>query len=321
MTAAILKSVDLIAKKKFDEIGKAVTAALQVGKVLESTGVSYFDTIADRTARREERAAGLVKPNGITTGHRVFDDYLMHKGWGRKELSVLMGGAKSGKTTAMINHARYAAEAGYDVLYVTLEVSAAIISDRLDACISGELIQEIAEGLKAKKVEHSIEAAKARSGKFWVEEFPSGTMTPAMLQRLIDRHKSNGIKFDLIVVDYADLMAPNHRTDSAIENSKSVYVDLRAIAFLEGCAVLTATQTNREGYKSVVAKAEHVSEDFNKIRIADIVISINATEEERKDREARLYFAACRNQAAGFSIVIKQDLERMRFIESILRVE
>ena len=86
-------------------------------------------------------------------------------------------------------------------------------------------------------------------------------------------------------------------------------------------AVLSATQTNRDGFKSTVAKAEHVAEDFNKIRIADLVISINVTDEERAANEARLYFAASRNQESGFTIFIKQDISRMQFITSIVKVE
>ena len=116
-------------------------------------------------------------------------------------------------------------------------------------------------------------------------------------------------------------MAPDHRTDNVIENSKEIYVGLRALAFEFDCAILTATQTNREGYKAQTAKAEHVAEDFNKIRTADLVISINSTEEERIQNVARLYFAASRNQESGFTVRVKQNLKKMTFIESILGVE
>lgn len=230
-----------------------------------------------------------------------------------------MGGAKSGKTTALINFGRTAVMAGKNVLYVTLEVSAQIIADRLDAAISENEMRELSKTIH--DVRTKIEALKGKTGKFKIHEFPSGSFSPNMLRRLIERHKNKGLTFDLIIVDYADLMIPDFRMNDAIENSKNIYTGLRAIATEEDAAVLTATQTNREGFKSTVAKAEHVAEDFNKIRIADLVISINATEEERAVGEARLYFAASRNQETGFSIFIKQDIARMRFITSILKVE
>ncbi len=89
----------------------------------------------------------------------------------------------------------------------------------------------------------------------------------------------------------------------------------------EGFAVLTATQTNRAGASKAVAKMDDVAEDFNKIRIADLVISINRTDEERAMGEARLFFAASRNQPGNFSLRISQDLDRMKFVKDIIGVE
>ncbi len=326
---AILRSVNLLEQGKFTAIEAAIQEAIGIGANEEGDAYDYFERIQERTDTRKEKAAGLRPPQGITTGIPKMDEILYHRGWGRKELATIMGGAKAGKTTALINFARAASLAGHHVLYVTLEVGANIISDRLDASVAGVVMKELES--KVNTVQEAIQELQSKSGKLVIHEFASGTCTPNMLRKLIERYKSPGrnrdgslrppIKFDLLVVDYADIMAPNYRSQDAIENSKSVYVDLRAIAFEENLAALTATQTNREGYKSAVAKAEHVSEDFNKVRTVDLMISINKTEEEASRGEARLYFAASRNQESGFTIVIKQDLAMMRFVTAVLRVE
>lgn len=320
VTRALLASVEQLGKKGgFEKIDDLMGKALAVGINEDGDEYDYWDKITDRTEERMERAAGKLPPQGITTGNIRFDDLLYHKGWGRKELSIIMGGAKAGKTTALIGFGKAASLAGKNVLYITLEVSAKIISERLDASISDTEMRELGKAIH--DVRTKVQALQKRAGKLKIHEFPSGTFTPSMLRRLIERYKSKGIKFDLIVIDYADLMAPDFRYNDAIENSKGVYTGLRAIAFEEDVAMLSATQTNREGFKSSVAKAEHVAEDFNKIRIADLVISINITEEERANNEARLYFAASRNQESGFTIFIKQNVAKMKFMESILRIE
>lgn len=329
MAAAILSSVDALNAGKIEKIAPIVKAALEVGINEDGQAYDYYARIDDRHLDRMEKLSGMRPPQGITTGNKVLDDLLYHRGWGRRELSSIMGGAKAGKTTALINFAKGASLAGHNVLYVTLEVGAAIISDRLDASATAVAMKELAN--KSHEIKEKIEELRAKAGKIIIHEYPSGTFTPAMLENLIERYKSPGrnsdgtlrppIDFDLVVVDYADIMKPNFRTTDTIENSKSVYVDLRAVAFKFNCAVLTATQTNREGFKSVVAKAEHVSEDFNKVRTVDLMISINKTEEEAARGEARLYFAASRNQESGFTVVIKQNLSQMRFIEAVLRVE
>ncbi|HEO0817059.1 DnaB-like helicase C-terminal domain-containing protein [Acinetobacter baumannii] len=329
MAGAIIKSLELLRRGNFTKIEELIAEATSIGINEDGSGYDYYAKVADRTVLRIEKETGVLPPQGITTGDPKLDGVLYHRGWGRKELTSIMGGAKAGKTTALINFARAASWAGHNVLYVTLEVGANIIADRLDASVSGTYMKEL--GSKAASVAEAVKKISEKAGKIIFQEYASGTCTPNMLRQCIQRYKNPGrnpdgsmrppIKFDLIVVDYADIMAPNYRTQDAIENSKSVYVDLRAIAFEENVAVLTATQTNREGFKSAVAKAEHVSEDFNKVRTVDLMISINKTEEEAARGEARLYFAASRNQESGFTIVIKQNLAMMRFIEEVIRIE
>lgn len=318
-SAAILKSVELVQRGEFEKVEQYIKEAVEIGINEDGGAYDYYGTIAARTSERLDDAAGVRPPRGITTGQLKLDEVLYHKGWGRKELATIMGGAKSGKTTALIGFAKGASLARFNVLYVSLEVSARIISERLDASVSGTMMKEL--GSKIKEVEEKVEALKKTAGKLIVHEFPSGTFTPKQLRALMDRYEAKGQMFDLVVVDYADIMAPNHRYNDVIENSKSVYVDLRAIAQEKNVAMLTATQTNREGYKATVAKAEHVAEDFNKVRTVDLMISINITDEERSKGEARLYFAASRNQESGFTLFIKQDIAKMRFIESIIRKE
>lgn len=329
MSQAILASVDLLGRKQFDQIEEKIKLAVGVGIHVDSGEYDYFAKIDERTQERSDRKMGLLPETGITTGHLMIDNLLYHRGWGRRELSVILGGPKSGKTTALIHFARAASLAGKNVLYVTLEVAAKIISERLDASISNTLIKELLDHMH--DVRGKVKALMPRAGALKIHEFPSGTFTPKMLRHLIERYKSPAmaidgsvrpaIRFDLVVVDYADIMAPNVRTQDAIENSKSVYLDLRAIAFEENVAMLSATQGNREGARASVLSGLHVADDYNKVRTVDIMISINITDEERSLGEARLYFAASRNQEGGFVIFIKQCLAKMQFIESIIRVE
>lgn len=319
VTQAIYDSVDLIRLGRFDQIASKVKEALDTGINRDGEVYSYFKRIDERTEARLEKAAGLKPPAGITTGHAKLDAHLFHGGWGRKELVSILGGAKAGKTTALINFAQAASLSGHNVLYLTLEVSEQIISERLDACLANVDMKKLVSSIR--DIESKIKSLEARSGLLDIIQYPTGSLTCNQIRRVLDRAKTKGIQYDMIVVDYADIMAPNFRYNDTIENSKSIYIDLRAIAVEENIAILTATQTNREGFKSAVARAEHTGEDFNKVRTVDLMISINATDEERSNGEARLYFAASRNQEGNMTIFIKQNLSKMRFIESVLRVE
>lgn len=319
VSKAILDSVEFVEKRDFDSIGKIVRKALDTGISVAGGAYDYAKMLKARTQDRKDRAAGIRPPTGITTGYDVLDGYLYHKGWGRRELAVLMGGAKAGKSMGLLSFGVNAIAAGYRTLYITLEVSANILAERLDANVADRAMFEL--GDHVFDVEEKVQAFMAKAAPFIIHEYPTGTMRPSDLRRLIEHYKSQGITFDLVIVDYADLMAPEKVTDNIQENSKSVYINLRGMAMQEGFAMLTATQTNREGAKKAVATMTDIADDFNKVRIADVVISINKTEEERTINQMRLYFAASRNQRSGFTVRVEQDIDRAKFITKILGEE
>lgn len=317
--AALNASVSLAQAGKFDEIEKKMNKAFIKGLAGDHRESDYWDDIEKRTQVRKDRAAGLIKPNGISTGIPKLDRLLYHKGFGRRELTALMAGAKRGKSTGLGHFALNMSKQGYNVLYATLEVSVEIVTERMDANVSRTEMDQLEDSVNS--VDERVRAARDHAkGVLKVIEYPTGSMTPNALKSCLERYRAQGITFDVIVVDYADIMSPNIYTNSEQENSKQIWVGLRAIAQEENAAVLTATQTNRDGYKQETAKAEHAADDFNKIRIADLVISVNSTEEERARGEARLFFAASRNQKGEMLIRITQDMAKMTFIGKILEI-
>lgn len=319
--AALVESSDLLNRKDVDGVRKAMDKAFRVGLGETLDNYGYFQHNDARRQRREEEADNAHKrPTSIPTGVGHLNKRLYHKGWGRKELSIIMGPAKAGKSTALAFFAKNAVLEGFHVLYITLEVSKEVTADRLDACLSGIPMMELASRYDEVRDKIAQYEGTGALGRFVIEERPTGSLTPSQLRRIIQQYKAAGVVFDMVVIDYMDIMAPDRWTDNDISNSKSVWVDVRAIAQEEGFAVLSATQTNRSGVKAKVVTMDLVAEDFNKIRIADIVISISKTEDEAADGVARLYFAASRNQATGFAIVVKQDLSCMNFIQQVIDV-
>lgn len=320
ISAAYLQTIPLIEKGEVEKAEKIMMKAFATGAKSVVQNNDYWNDVEVRTQYRRDVEAGLIVKSGITTGVPKLDKMLYHHGWGRKELSVIMGGAKKGKSTGLLHWALAASQSGYNVLYVTLEVAAKIIMERMDANVSGIDMSDL--NSKNNEVEKNIKdkAALRKPGHLKVEEYPSGTMTCSDLRKILEFYRADGIQFDLIVVDYADIMSAEIKSGNDINESKQVWLGLRAIAHEENAALLTATQTNRDGFKADVAKAEHAAEDFNKVRIADIILTINRSDDEKAKGEARLYFAASRNQAGEFTIKIGQDLSKMRFMTGIMDI-
>ena len=316
---AIVASAEIVGKGDYDKIRKIMNEALSVGSYQEGITYDYWREIDNRTTRRKELMAGTRLKTGITTGCKEFDDLLYHGGWGRKELSVMMGGPKAGKSMSLGDFGKMASLAGKNAIYFSLEVGAEIIADRVDASVSDLVIKMV--GTNPFTVETAVKAAHSKAGEYIIEEYATGSLKASHIRRRLDYYRARGVMFDLIIVDYGDLMMPEYRAEDTRENLRTIFVDLRAIAFEENAAMLTATQTNREGAKSAISKMTDVAEDFNKVRTADVLISINSTEAERLAGECRLFFAASRNSEDGFILRIKSDRSKMQFLKGVIGKE
>lgn len=316
---AIFEAADLIDKGKYEGVETVIKTALNVGMNEETNRYGIWENIESRAEWRQEFMAGRIKKTGITTGEKELDKLLYHNGWGRGELSVLMGPAKSGKSMSLIGFALAASIAGLNVAYVTLEVAAKIIADRMDANVGNTKMTDLTAAIGI--VKGRVSAVAATAGALDVYDYPTGSLSPGDLRRLIAKKAAAGVKYDLVVVDYADLMRPDSVSSEPRENSRLIYVGLRGIAGEFDCAVLSATQTNREGFKAVTGKMENVAEDINKARTVDLLISLNASEEEKLNGEARIYFAASRNQKSDITVKVKTDIDKAKYIERILGIE
>lgn len=316
---AMMESIPLLEKGQFDKIRDLMAAATQVGMNSKFERYNYFEEVKARTEKRDLIASGAVVRNGISTGYPQLDVHLYHGGWGRKELSCLMGAAKSGKSLALGDFAKNASLNGHNVLYVSLEVAKEILAERIDAALSDTLMAELVQD--RAKVESVIASLHARAGVFEIIDFPSGTLKPSQLHGVLEQYRDQGIVFDMVVVDYADIMAPENRNQDLRDALREIYIDLRALAHVWNVALLTATQTNREGAKAATAKATDVGDDWNKARTVDILIGLNATDAEKQAGEMRLFWALSRNTRDGFSVLIKQDRARMKFLTQVLGVQ
>lgn len=313
--AAMEKSITKMDDRDFDAIEQYMQAAFQVAANDGSIGHDVTSDIEARSQRRKDILIGTIEP-AITTGIKELDNAL-GGGAKRKEMLVILGPAKAGKSFGLMNIAVNMQLDGKNVLYITLENSVEVTTDRIDAYLSQTATNDILKHIT--DVETKVKARLAKAGMMKVHEYATGAFAPRDLRRLIENYKAKGVKFDAVVVDYWDIMAPDTKyKDDAIRESASIGMGLRAIAKDEDMAVVTAIQSNRDGIKASVAKMEHAAEDFNKVRLADAMFSINATEEERENGEARLFMAAVRNMAGGYVLNIEQDLATATFVKKVL---
>ena len=104
--------------------------------------------------------------------------------------------------------------------------------------------------------------------------YPTKTPSINTLTSHIEKCISQGKPPDLIIVDYADLIKPAKAGDKRLELN-DIYEDLRGIAGLYQLPIWTASQANRSSLEDDVIEGGKVSESYNKMMIADFVMSLS----------------------------------------------
>lgn len=197
-------------------------------------------------------------------------------GFNRKTLSVFMAETGVGKTLAMASMAAANLRMGYNVLYITLEISDFEILRRIDSNLLnvpilgipdvGEIefltklhkIHELSEEARTKSKQGEISSAK-----LYVKEYAPASAGVPHFRRCMDelRIKANFIP-DVVYVDYINLCTSS-RVDSKSGSYfvvKSVAEELRALMVENDCVGVTATQTNRDGYGNTEANLSNTAE-------------------------------------------------------------
>ena len=106
----------------------------------------------------------------------------------------------------------------------------------------------------------------------------------------------------LILVDYLELMNPVRDIQSEHQAQQRITEELRGLAMENDILIWTATQTNRQGRTVKIITDTELADSYGKIRVCDLAISLNQTNEECPSKEeldaARIAAGAAARAAA-----------------------
>lgn len=227
--------------------------------------------------------------NKITTGYQCLDN-ITGGGWDRKTLNILMGFPAAGKSIWMQNFAVNAVNNGYNVAYITLELSdkkclKRIGSMRLDIPIDQytELAKDkeyITQRIKDVNKLNSNGVFEQHTGKLYIKEFPSGSATLSDIERYLKQVKEETKnEIDLLIIDYIQIMNTEKGVDRNMLYLKGEHlaVGLRAISQKFNLALLTATQVSKDKYNANDVSLNDMPESKAIADTADMVWAIILT--------------------------------------------
>jgi len=265
------KIIDAGEFESYDKLEELVRAALQVGE-RDGHNNDVFHNLDD--VLNDDFRHPI--PMGITG-----IDKLLKGGLAKGEIGVILAPTGVGKTTILTKIANTAFNLGYNVLQIFFEDNPKIIQRKhftLWTGIAPDLLGEHKEEVM-KKVSDVQEKMK---NKLILKKLPSDTLTMGQIKNQIRKMIADGIKIDVIILDYIDCVTPEKMMDDEWKSEGSVMRAFEAMCHELHIAGWTATQGNRSSISSEVVTTDQMGGSIKKAQVGHVIISVAKTLQQKE---------------------------------------
>jgi archaellum biogenesis ATPase FlaH len=239
----------------------------------------------------------------------------------RKTLNVLLAGTGVGKSLFMCHFASKYLNSGYNVLYLTLELSEHKIRQRIDANLLDLPIQNFVNIDEDSYFARMKWLQSKVKGTLKIHEFPPASVSVNHFRRVIeDLALKDNFRPDIICIDYLNLMnSARVRQGKSYEVVKAVAEECRGLAVEYNACVWTGTQVNRDGYKNDDIGLENTSESMGLPFTADIFLALSADENLQRAQHVRVKQLKSRYGDINFynKFIVGIDKQKMRVYDVI----
>lgn len=289
---AMLKSVDKLKSCSFEEIHDLLNNALKLG-LDRDFGYDYMKDFEARFVQkaRDPLSTGWPEIDKITKG-----------GLGKSELGVVIAPTGAGKSMVLVHLGAQALKAGKTVVHYTLELQDTVVAQRYDACLTNVPLNET-----FKRKDEIYEKLKDLPGRLLIKEYPTKSASTQTIRSHLEKLVQTGEDIGMVIVDYGDLLRPVNTQKEKRQELETIYEEMRGLSQEFGCPFWTASQTNRSGLSERLVTMESISEAFNKCFVADFILTLSRTMEDRNNNEGRFFIAKNRNGPDGIEFPVFMD--------------
>ena len=200
-------------------------------------------------------------------------------GLSSKTLNIAMAGTGVGKSLFMCHFAANCLSQGYNVLYITLEMAEERIAERIDANLLNIRLDDLVD-LPKSMYDKKMEDLRSKfSGRLIIKEYPTAAASTNHFRALLNElNLKRNFKPNIIFVDYINICSSARIRPGQYVNSysyvKSIAEELRGLAVEFDVPIMSATQTNRQGFQNTDVGLEDTSESFGLPATADFMFAI-----------------------------------------------
>lgn len=238
---------------------------------------------------------------GTPSGFQFFDKTL-GGGWNLKTLVVFQGRPKVGKSMVLGNIAARSFLSGNNTGLVTVELADRSYMKRIGSNILSipkdeyeNITDEESASLVTDKITE-LQSSGKKLGYLEVVEFPTGGATAIDIENYFLRLENRlNKKFNVIVVDYLNLLKPIKDQNGLYEKVKMICEELRGAAMRNEWCIISATQIRREDVENFDLGMDSVAESFGLVHTVDSLYGLM-----RSPLEGRMKIKVIANRDNGY---------------------
>lgn len=248
-------------------------------------------------------------------------NHITNQGMPKKTVMILLGGTGTGKSLVMTHLATDFMMSGKNVLYITLEMSEEKIEERIDSNVLDFDISTLKGIDRDKYMNRAKTKRKETFGNIITKEYPTAGANVSHFRYLLNelKLKKNYIP-DIIFIDYLNICTSSRIKGSAAANTyvtvKAIAEEIRGLAVEFNVPIITATQTNRDGYRSSDLELTDISESFGSAATADFVVGLIVTDELDQVNQMGLKTVKNRYGSTGDYYNVNINKSKMRLFDT-----
>jgi replicative DNA helicase len=223
----------------------------------------------------------------IPTGIAELDNYLTGGGLARGRLGIILAGTSVGKSTMLVNLLSAAMIQGFTAVHITLEDSLISVSHRYDLRLG---------------------MAYRICAPLYIKEYGP---REASIHQIMQQIRAKNWKPDIIAVDYLDIVKSGRNRDNYRWEIGEIADGLRRAAKEFNCVVWSAKQASRTARHSAYVTSEQSMESYEPIQVADCVLCLSQTLDERAGGTMRIYLDKQRDGKSGVPFRVNADFTKM----------
>jgi replicative DNA helicase len=252
--------------ESYDKVEGLIRDALQVGEI--EKGVADIFSGLESVLEEDYRNPIPMGIPGI--------DKLLKGGLAKGEIGVILAPTGVGKTTILTKIANTAFNMGYNVLQVFFEDNPKIVQRKHFTIWTGIEPDNLANH-KEEVMSKITEIQETMKNRLVLKKLASDTMTINQIKNQIRKMIADGIKIDMIVMDYIDCILPESTAKDEWKAEGSIMRGFEAMCHELDLVGWTATQGNRSSISSEVVTTDQMGGSIKKAQVGHVIITVAKT--------------------------------------------